>query len=98
MAKQQTLFDLEEDWKAEWNGMPEYHQEDLTAVSSVNVHFETIEDMQKFSEVIGHSITTQTRGIYYPIKKKISKVYVADVHMNPRYPIYIISKGRWESR
>ena len=33
---------------------------------SIYVHFETLEDLRKFAELIGQPVTTQTRAICYP--------------------------------
>lgn len=65
---QETLFDLEsvEDWKSEWEGMPEFIQKDVTSYKSVIVHFATEEDMRKFAKLLKQNVTETTRSIWYP--------------------------------
>lgn len=80
--KQGGLFKQEEtkeDWEKEWEGMPEFIQEDLTSKCSVLVHFKSEEDMELFSELIGQKLTTRSRGIWYPqldIRRYADKRYV----------------------
>jgi hypothetical protein len=67
-------------WEEEWKDMPEYVQEDLEPVKDIMVHFETLEDMKAFSELIGQEITLKTKGVWFPphIREKnpVKKVYV----------------------
>jgi len=52
---EQTSFDnidLDEDWKKEWVGMPEYEASDLTSYASIIVHFRNRQDMEAFSQLI----------------------------------------------
>jgi predicted RNA binding protein with dsRBD fold (UPF0201 family) len=51
---------------AEWEGMPEFDQEDKTAFQSIHLHFKNQEDIDKFAELIGQKITPKTRSIWYP--------------------------------
>ena len=53
-------------WYAEWQGMPEFLQEDLSPTKSVIVHFETLADLKAFSELVGQKITPNTQSIWYP--------------------------------
>lgn len=70
MAKKQenSLLDPEEldAWRQEWQGMPEFVQEDLTPWKSLTAHFETKEDYNKFSKLVGQRLTTKTQSIWYP--------------------------------
>jgi len=64
-------------WKEEWQDMPEFIQEDKESIKCVSVHFETLEDMEAFSKLIGRTITMKTKGIFFPVKEKEQKqVYV----------------------
>ncbi len=83
--------------KPEWTGMPDFHQENLDAFQTVNVHFADAKDRDGFSKLIGQSLTDQTKYIWHPPAKReaIKKRYVSP-EVNPRYPLYIVSKGRWE--
>jgi len=90
-------------WKDEWKGMPEFVQEDLEPIRTMYVHFENEEDIAAFSKLINHKITPDTKSVWYPeleITPYMDKRYIdaSGVAHNPQYPVYIISKGRWESR
>lgn len=75
-AVMQMLSDLAEangvippntfDANAEWQGMPEFHQEDQTAEFQAIVNFKGIEDMEAFERFIGQRIPRNTRSIWYP--------------------------------
>jgi hypothetical protein len=56
------------DPSAEWAGMPEFEQEDVTGFKCI-VHFETQEDMAAFEALVGQHIPTNTKAIWYPRKK-----------------------------
>ncbi len=84
-----------------WRGMPEYEHEQLTPLQSIQVHFASIEDREAFSKLIDQPISDNTRSLWYPeaeIGHYADKRYTSDSPLVPRYPVYVISKGRWESR
>lgn len=51
---------------AEWQGMPEFENEDLTAYQSIHVHFKNREDVDTFAELVGQKLTENTKSIWYP--------------------------------
>lgn len=55
-----------EDTEKEWEGMPEYIQEDSHAQYSIKVNFYTEQDLNDFGELINQKITTKTRSINFP--------------------------------
>ena len=57
-----TLFDEEN----EWEGMPEFVQEDLTSKRKIIVHFRNDEDVAKFSEIMEQKITPKQKSLWYP--------------------------------
>jgi len=60
--------------------MPEFKQEDQRGYRIV-VHFDTLEDLYKFGEVIGQTLTEKTKWIHYPMKENQSyaeKIYQED--------------------
>jgi hypothetical protein len=100
LESQTALFEINEDWRELWKGMPRFEQKDLQPVQSILVHFEKYEDRDSFSKLVGQKIGDMSKSIWHP-KQKIrtiaNKRHVGE-GCNPRYPIYIISKGRWENR
>lgn len=73
------LFEELEDWQKEWQGMPEFVQEDLQSYKSVIVHFKTQKDMLDFCELVKQRITSKTQSIWYPtaqIDRYVDKRYI----------------------
>lgn len=66
--KQETLFDIDPDWTKEWQGMPEYKHEDLRPFQQIVLNFESREDVQKFSKLVGQRLTDQTDTLWFPVK------------------------------
>ena len=65
------------DWESHWKNMPEFVQDNKESIASVTVHFETEEDMKEFSKLIGKNITKKTKGIFFPVKERVTPpVYV----------------------
>ena len=56
------------DPNAEWQGMPEFQQEDLTGIKCI-VHFENESDMKDFEKLVGQHIPDNTKSIWYPKKE-----------------------------
>jgi len=84
-----------------WKGMPEFDQKDLSPHQSILVHFQNPEGREALSKLIDRNLTPRTQSIWYPkeeIDRIANKRIVSEVACNPRYPVYIISKGRWETR
>jgi len=55
-----------EAWKNEWQDMPEFEIEDMSAYKQIIVNFEKLEDLEAFSKAIGQKLTVDTRSIWYP--------------------------------
>jgi hypothetical protein len=51
---------------AEWEGMPEYEQEDQLGVKEIVVHFATMEAYHQFAELVQQHLTDKTKSIWYP--------------------------------
>jgi hypothetical protein len=61
----------------EWKDMPEFVQDDRESIKSVVVHFETLDDLKLFSELVGKNITMKTKGFFFPVKEgSVKKVYI----------------------
>lgn len=98
---QPRLFENDKAWVEEWKSMPSFAQRDLSPHQSICVHFESDEDRLAFAALVGQTVTSRTRSIWYPkaeIVRLIDKRFVSAQPVAPRYPVYVVSKGRWESR
>ena len=102
MEEQTTLFDIPKDWETEWQGMPEYSNKRIEPYKTLIVNFVTREDYLDFVNVMEQPMTSQTKYIYFPeaIKNDNEQYRWGDdgTGKNPKYPFYIISKGRAQSR
>jgi hypothetical protein len=91
----------------EWVGMPEFVQPKVDPFVKFDLILEkslTSDDaIVQLAELLGQTVTLKTKSLYYP-------PFVRGVHSGkryvraglpaspPKYPIYIISKGRWHQR
>ena len=94
------FFDLPPNWDEYWQGMPTFNQKDLGPFRSVVVHFRNPEDCRVFAELVGNKITKDTKYVWFPRQKIVSGVdmhFDASPRLSPRYPVYVISKGRWKT-
>lgn len=55
------------DPNSEWSGMPEFDQQDKTAHRQIVMNFRSDEDVTKFGELLGQSVTDKTRSLWYPV-------------------------------
>ena len=51
---------------AEWEGMPEFEQDDLGAFQTVKIHFARQEDVNQFAKLVEQKITDKTKSMWYP--------------------------------
>jgi len=63
---QLALFEMKEWWEDDWEGMPEFVQDDLNAYKSIIVNFEKEEDFREFSKLIKQKMKLTTKSIWYP--------------------------------
>ena len=54
------------DWRREWVGMPEFHQDDLTPHRVIYVRFRNDEDVQEFAKLMQQRITPKQKTIWFP--------------------------------
>ena len=70
---QQSLFGEEFDkeyWQDEWEGMPEFNQDDKMPIRQIIISFDNKEDINKFSKLLNQNITDKTKSLWYPKKEK----------------------------
>lgn len=63
--------DLAKDPEDEWEGMPEFTQDNKESFRSVIVHFNTPEDIKEFFSLIGQNDTGKTKSIWFPPQEKM---------------------------
>ncbi len=99
-SEQISLIDVPPDWSKHWTDMPGYRTGNSAPWQSVVVHFRTLEDRRAFAKLVEQNITELTKSVWFPKKEQLSTVddHDDDDMTLPRYPVYIVSKGRWESR
>jgi predicted RNA binding protein with dsRBD fold (UPF0201 family) len=56
----------EADWQSEWQGMPEFEQEDVNAFRSIHVHFNTQDDVEEFARRISQPLPEKRNSIWFP--------------------------------
>jgi hypothetical protein len=66
--------ELVHNWEDHWKDMPEFLPKPYKAIASVTIHFETVEAMEAFGELIGRRITHDTKGVYFPVKEKTTYI------------------------
>jgi hypothetical protein len=84
----------------EWVGMPEFSQEDRRPLKRIVVNFSRWEDYEAFADLTGQSLTRYSDTMWYPhLPNNVIngvKRYAASQPKPPRWPIYVVSKGRPE--
>ena len=75
---QPELFEMEPEWKEHWTGMPEYRSENQAGNFSVVIHFQNLDGLKMFSQLIGQTVTPLTKGIYFPLRNKNNFEYVEE--------------------
>lgn len=104
MSDQEALFQKGEWWQSYWHKMPEFIQEDLAPKETIQVNFRNQDDLDTLLKLVGNQKINAQGSIWFPeseIGRTAGKYYaVSDPYAdpNPIYPVYIISKGRWDSR
>lgn len=59
-------FGNTDDWQKEWEGMPEFEQEDAGPYRSIQIHFRGEEDIAGFQTLIGQGFTDKAKSIWFP--------------------------------
>jgi len=60
------LFEVPTEHEKEWQGMPEFVQENQLAYQQIIVNFKNDDDVQKFAKLIGRSLSTKSNIIWFP--------------------------------
>lgn len=54
----------------DWQGMPEFIQNDTKPVQQIVINFETYEAVQEFAKLYGNKISRQANSLWFPYKGK----------------------------
>jgi len=101
-SAQAALFEPEEydDWRPLWRDMPAYSSADETPYDNINVQFSNAADRRAFLTLLGED-PLRRKSIWYPsvgyLNMSDRKAGKTEVPAG-RYPIYVISKGRADTR
>jgi len=58
----------------EWDGMPEFNQDNLKPSRQIIVSFKNDKDVEEFAKLINQSLTDKTRSIWYPaVERRVLK-------------------------
>lgn len=95
--KQISLFDVEEDWRDVWWGMPEFEMKDARPQYKITINFMTAEDVVNFANTTGLSVTTRSTSAWFPSQERMNEEFhYVGPKTDSKYPICIPSKGRWD--
>ncbi len=93
------LFGYDSTVPASWWGMPLYEMSDSRPQYRVVMNFMTREDLAEFSRRLGIRVTPESDTAWYPSRVAGGRTweYVPRTRcrVHTRYPIYVLSKGRW---
>ena len=106
---QDKLFPIPYDWEEEWKDMPEYHNwQEADPQITATFKFRNEEDFQRFKKIIsehgydgakvfdGEQSLTKKQAWFPHNEQPRFYRYKSKEQMNPKYPIYIVSKGRYD--
>jgi hypothetical protein len=65
------VTDTTNDPNAQWRGMPEFDNQDLSAWKAIRVNFNSAESMEAFAKLLKQPISENTRSIWYPAAERI---------------------------
>ena len=94
-----------------WQNMPEYNPKNIAskdAYLTLEVTFDDDSAVEAFAKLADLNITDQTKSTWFPkpVRDKYVTGYLGEYQRKeqyleanyPKYPIYIVSKTRWEIR
>ena len=58
------------DYTKEWEGMPEFVQEDNMPHRQIIISFENESDIKQFGELLNQNITNKTKSLWFPKRER----------------------------
>ena len=96
-SPQESLFELDPDWKEHWWGMPSFEMADARPQYKITMNFMTAQDVFDFAEKTGLNITTRTDTSWFPAQNQLKgEFYYDGPKTDSKYPVCIPSKGRYD--
>lgn len=99
--KKFTISKEKTSWIKHWKNMPDYDSMPIEPYKKVAVKFRNDEDRQKFIDNVCPYVNLKTKSTWFPFKENrnlLKTRWIEDnPKTNPKYPLYIVSKGRHES-
>ena len=75
-----NLFgDIENEREKEWKGMPEFIQNKKQPFAQIIFRFDSAEDLQEFSKLVGQKFTKKSKSAWFPFRSHWGlekKVYI----------------------
>lgn len=86
-----------------WKGMPEFEAKSPSYYANINFVFRDEDLVKDFAELSQATISNKTTDVWYPNKlesheQRVRVVSDRKPEHQPKYPIYLPSKGRWDIR
>lgn len=84
--------------KYEWHGMPPYKSKTVHPFAYFKLN--TNLDIDELEHIFEQPVTEKTKSLWYPKLQRQSlseKAWNSQYELKPKYPVYIISKGRWDN-
>jgi hypothetical protein len=98
---EESVVDVNAKWHEHWVDMPEFTQENNPPFRTVHMKFRNEADYKEFAKRIGQELTNKSKAIWHPkldiTANRLLRWVQDDEHTLPKYPMYIVSKGRHES-
>jgi hypothetical protein len=89
------LFDVGDDWRSEWWGMPAFEAKDARPRYKITVNFMTAEDVAAFAKAVDAKVTARSDSMWFPHQEPLNGAYSWDgPPTDSKYPVCIPSKGR----
>jgi len=102
--KKQSTYHINK-WSKYWINMPHFHNDQNDPFHRIIIEFKNDNDIKDLSDKIEQDITDRTLSMWHPKLIRASyKTKGLGWHCNedettkPKYPIYIVSKGRWDPK
>ena len=89
-------------WQKSWQNMPDFIQENNHPYMQITLHLEDESYLKELSKILNQNLSNKTKSIWYPKLERTENQKLRWIisdgvkELEPRYPLYIVSKGRYE--